>query len=203
MADTPFQESTKQYHFSDSSNSPKRVKRLIILVFFIAITGGLIFGVSQFVGKSDTENKEEPLTPTPTDFVFPTDTPVPTEAKQKTTPTQKPSSTITPRPTTNPKDKATGLDRSTLSLEVQNGSGVVGAASKASDLLKSFGYNVIRTGNADNFDYDKTIIQIKSDKTSFLSLLKKDLEGSYVIGSASASLSASASADAIVIVGKE
>ena len=57
--------------------------------------------------------------------------------------------------------------------------------------------------NADNFDYDKTVVKTTSAKSNYLNLLKKDLSGSYTIGTASADLNPSeANYQAIVIVGK-
>lgn len=182
-----------------NQQSPKKSRRfvLIILVFIIFAIG--VFGGKHFLN-SKNPKKVSPsvtITPTPTEYQFPTDTPSPSES-----PTPEKPPTSTPKPTTNPVDKATGLDRSKLSIEVQNGSGEVGAASKASDTLKTFGYKVIATGNADNFNYENTTIKVKTEKSDFLSLLKKDLGFSYTVGTASADLSASSSADALVIVGK-
>ena len=131
-----------------------------------------------------------------TEYQFPTDTPPPptgTESNPTVAPTAK---------AVNPIDAATGLDRSTLSVEVQNGSGVTGAASKGSDILKSFGYKVSAIGNADNENYENATIQVKSTKSNYLALLKKDLGFSYTVGTTSADLEPSSTADALVIIGK-
>jgi hypothetical protein len=69
--------------------------------------------------------------------------------------------------------------------------------------LEDKGYNVVGTGNAKNFDYEKTEIIIKADKTSSLDKLKSDLSASYSVGSTSATLDSTASYDAQVIIGKE
>ncbi len=110
--------------------------------------------------------------------------------------------TLTPKPTANPVDKDTGLDRSELSITVENGSGEAGVAGKASDILKNLGYNVTSSDNADNFDYTNVTIQVKSSKSDFLSLLKKDLGFDYTIGNATSDLPDSFSSDALVIIGK-
>lgn len=192
-----------QSSFDKSSNyvsqSPKKSRRLMLIIFIIIVVGALIFGGKGFFGGRSEKSDESSIVPTPTieNIEFPTETPIPTVS-----PTLEPTIVPTAKPTSNPVDNATGLDRSTLPVEVQNGSGEVGAASKASETLKTFGYRVVAIGNADNFNYEDTTIKIKSDKSDFLPLLKKDLGFSYTIGSSSADLSASSSADVVVIIGK-
>ena len=114
------------------------------------------------------------------------------------TPTQTPA----PSPTSNPIDSTTGLDRSKLSVIVENGSGEAGIAGKAEVTLQNLGYDVISTGNADNFNYSNVTIQVKAFDSDYLALLQKDLGFDYTIGSASADLSDGFSSDALVIIGK-
>lgn len=201
MEDSSFQPSASQYNYS--SGSPKKSKKfLFIIIFFILLIGTIFATQKLFFATSVSE--EVTITPTPTEFQFPTDTPEPS-ISPTAEPTEKPTTAPSATPTkkaSNPVDSSTGLDRSTLSVEVQNGSGEVGAAGKAADVLKSFGYNVTSTGNADNYEYQNVTIQVKSIKSNFLSLLKKDLGFSYTVGSTSADLSSSSTADALVIIGK-
>lgn len=126
--------------------------------------------------------------PTPTPIVE--ETPEPTLEEE---PTPEPTSSI---------DSATGLDRAELNVTVQNGSGEAGVAKKAGDLLKDLGYNVVSTGNADNYEYTDVTVRVKSTEKKYLPLLIKDLSGTYTIGASSSDLSASESAEAVVIVGK-
>lgn len=193
-----------QTTFDKSSNylpkSPRKSRRLIFIVFVVILIGALVFGGKRFFGSKSEKQDKPSITITPPTIQqteFPTDTPVPTDS-----PTPEPTVVPTRKPTVNPVDQTTGLDKSTLSVEVQNGSGEFGEASKASEVLKTFGYHVVIVGNADNFNYENVTIKIKSDKSDFLGLLKKDLGFSYTIGSTSANLSASVSSDAVVIVGK-
>lgn len=181
-----------------SPMSPRKSRRLIFIIFIIIVIGAAVFGGRSFLGSKNEKQDKSSIIPSPTGQIeLPTDTPVPTNS-----PT--PEATVVPtrKPTANPVDKATGFDRSTISLEVQNGSGEFGAASKASEVLKIFGYRIAATGNADNFNYENLTIKVKSDKSHFLELLKKDLGFNYTIGSTSANLSATSSADALVVVGK-
>lgn len=197
----PEQTPTRHYTFERGGNAKK--KRALFLLVFLLIAGGLVFGASRFLGSS-TQQEEAAVSPTPTEFIFPTDTPAPTE-EEDTTPTPKPTTaaaTPTSRPTSNPVDSGTGLDRSDISVEVLNGSGETGVAGKASDYLKSLGYGIASVGNADNTDYQGVTIQVKSSRSSFAALLKKDLSSDYTVTSATSDLSASSSADALVIIGK-
>lgn len=195
-----------QPSFDKSSNyvpqSPKKSRRLMLIIFTI-IVGALVFGGKGFFGGKSEKPDESSIAPTPTIEKIEFSTESLTETSIPTvSPTPKPTVAPTAKPTSNPVDNTTGLDRSTFSVEVQNGSGEVGAASKASEVLKTFGYRVVAVGNADNFNYEDATIQVKADKSDFLALLKKDLGFSYTIASSSSDLSASASADAVVIVGK-
>lgn len=178
-------------------SKPKKPLKWVVLSLIVVILAlGIFFG-AKTLGK--TQKKEVVPTPTPTQNLFPTDTPTPEESG---TPTPKVTSTPTPKPTTNPVDKATGLDRSELTVEIQNGSGTVGAASKFSDFIKGFGYHVVSVGNADNFNYENITISVKSDFAKYLPLLKKDVSSSYTVTTANSTLSASSSADAVLIIGK-
>lgn len=100
-----------------------------------------------------------------------------------------------------PIDKS-GLDRSTLSVTVQNGSGTEGVAGKAANILKDFGYNVVSTENANNYNYKGVTIKIKEENSKFLNLLKKDLSRDYTISLTSSDLSSSSPTSALIIIGK-
>lgn len=100
-----------------------------------------------------------------------------------------------------PIDKS-GLDRSKLSIAVVNGSGIEGTAGKAAMILKAFGYNVVSTGNADNFNYEGVTIKVKNDKSKFADLLKKDLSKDYTIKSTSSDLPSDSPTSALIIIGK-
>lgn len=100
-----------------------------------------------------------------------------------------------------PIDKS-GLDRSKLSVAVKNGSGTEGAAGKGTTILKGFGYNVVSTGNADNYNYQGVTIKVKKENSNFLNLLKKDLTKDYAVTSSSSDLSSDSSTDALIIIGK-
>ena len=173
-------------------------KRYIIVIVIIVVLVIVILGIFKFASNSGSKKVE--ITPTPTQEVLPTDTPTP---EVSTTPSPTEKLTATPKPSVNPIDKTSGLDRSKLSIHVLNGNGTAGASKKAADLLEGLGYNVTETSNADNFNYDKTVIQLTSEKSDYLALLKKDLSGTYTIGTASADLTGGSNYNAVVTIGKQ
>lgn len=169
--------------------------RVRIVAIILIVVGVGVFLVNMFWGTASKKQDSVVTSPTPTDFPFPTDTPTPTLVAS-------PSASITVKPTIATTEKTTGLDKSALTVDVQNGGGVVGAASKMAETLRSFGYTVGTIGNAPSYEYLDVTISVKSTKSTYLPILKKDLSTSYAIASSSATLSASSSADAVVIVGK-
>ncbi len=187
---------------NDNSNG---AKRYFVIISSIVVIGLIIFGATRFFGGA-TESTGQ--TPTPTVEAFPTDaptqisnTPIPTES-EKPTDTPTPTKSVTPTKA-NSIDPTTKLDRADLDIHVLNGSGVSGASKKMSDYLEGLGYNVIQIGNAENFDYEETEIQLKSASSKYLNLIKSDLGKEYTVGTATTDLATSERPDAYVIVGKE
>jgi len=86
--------------------------------------------------------------------IFPTATP---------TPAPKPTATPTPK-----------VSRQDLEIEILNGTGKAGQASSLQEELEELGYNIGKIGNADNYDYQKTVIIAKNQ--AIYKLVKKDLE---------------------------
>lgn len=186
-----------------SAPAPRRrnPKRFFMLLASIVVIALLLFGAFNLLAGDNASDISSDITPTPTEFITeaPTETPTPTEEKTPTptsTPTKASSAAV------DSVDKATGLDRSTLKVAVENGSGETGVAAKASDFLEGLGYNVVSVGNADTQDFQNVTIQVKSTKSNFLTLLKKDLSANYTVGTTSSDLDAASSADALVIIGQ-
>lgn len=104
---------------------------------------------------------------------------------------------------TAPIDQVTKLNRGKVKVLVQNGSQEVGAAQKMADILKDFGYTIMKTENADKFDYIDVSIHMKNSIADYRNLIKKDLQlAEYSISSMALNLSASESADVVIIVGR-
>lgn len=189
-------------------SQPKRPKTLIVLAVFLLLLGVILFVGSRFLTTQQTTEEEESAKAAPTAIIAPSDTPAPSEeptptSKSNVTPSKAaaPTTASTTSSSTSSVDKTTGLDRADLTVSILNGSGVAGVASKMSTTLKDLGYAIGSTGNADNFDYQNVTIQVKSAKSKYLPLLKKDIAASYTVGDATATL-ASGSADAVIIIGK-
>lgn len=116
-----------------------------------------------------------------------------------TSPTPTPTPTATPTPTPD----VSALDRSSLSIQVLNGSGIPGVAGTMKDLLEEKGYTVDNTGNAETYDYETTLILVKAESEAYIALLEEDLKESYSLGTSKATLEDDVPYDVRIIVGKE
>lgn len=204
MEEVSFQE------YATTKQGPRFPKKLLLVLLFLLVLAGLGFTGYGILNSTDSELAATPTdTPIPTEM--PTETPTPTIDPSitpgKLTPTKAASGTPTPSKAQSggagSVDKATGLDRADLTVEVLNGGGVAGAAGKMADELEDFGYAIGGTDNTETFDYTDVTIQVKSTKSKYLALLKKDLGATHTIDDATSDLAASHDADAVVIIGKE
>ncbi len=113
----------------------------------------------------------------------------------KTTPTPSPSPLPSPTPTP-------AFKKENLKIQVLNGSGIAGKASEMKDILKKKGYGEIITGNADNFDYKITEIQVKKDKVAASNMIKDDLKD-YLSTFKETTLDDKKTPDIIIIIGTD
>jgi len=167
--------------------------RFLILVAVVIVLALIIFGISQLFFAKQSPKKESLVVPTVA--LTPTNSPEETKGAE-VTPTKGTDKTPTPKPGTS------ALDKTKISIEVQNGSGEPGVASKMSTLLKSLGYTVSGTGNADTFDYANVVIKTKAASSKYLPNLKKELSQTYTVGQTYSNLPDTAAVDIVVIVGK-
>lgn len=98
---------------------------------------------------------------------------------------------------------AKGIDRKDVKVKILNGSGIAGKAGEAATLLENLGYQIVETGNANSFDYEETVIQIKKEKKDFFPDLTNDLKSAYTVSREEIELSEEEEVDAVVIVGKK
>lgn len=68
-----------------------------------------------------------------------------------------------------------------VTIEVLNGSGVQGLASKAASDLESLGFVVERVGNADHFDYEETLVIALEDKVDKARAVALQIPGSSML----------------------
>ena len=116
----------------------------------------------------------------------------------ETTPTPV-EQTVTQAPEPSP---AVELDKTELTIKILNGTGIPGAANGMAEVLEAAGYEGIKTGNADNYDYQESIIQIKESKSAYLSLLTEDLTTDYTLAQESETLAEEEDFDVMIILGK-
>lgn len=181
------------------SSRPAKRKGKGILFFFLFVT--VLVGGFLSVGFFQTNTSSTPLpVPQPSKQALENNSP---SSSDSAVLSSQDVATPSPKPTSAFIDPETGLDKAELAVVIQNGSGGLGVGIQASEVLHSYGYHVISIGNADNFNYQTSAISIKSSKSAYLPLLKKDLSTQYTISTASANLSEKSSSDVVFIVGKE
>lgn len=160
-----------------NSESFEKTNYLWIIIPTALLIGALVGGLITYFSGISKLNPES--TPTPVVTIQPTIQP---------TPTASPSST---------------LKKDVLKIQILNGSGVSGAASKAKTLLEGLGYKEIDTGNASMSDLAQTEIAIKDTKKEYLDLIIKDLSKSYTAIEASKALVSTSKYDLVITLGKK
>lgn len=159
-------------------NAPKNKHLFLIIgivLICIAIIGGGLFYLRAKTAKEEAKKEQPAITPiTPTSYISPS----PSASKS-----------------------AVFLDVSTYTIKVLNGSGIKGEASKVKDILEQEKFNIEDIGNADNANYEKSVISAKKEISSkFLDKLKAVLEETYVLDP-NKELPDSEKVDVIVIIG--
>lgn len=128
-------------------------KWLIIFIVLLILGGAGIF----FFTKSGEEEKPSP---TPVFNV------TPIENKETSTPV----ATKSPEP----------VKKDSVSIEIQNGTGITGEAKLLQDKLKALGYSDIKVGNASSTDYSETTVTfLKTLSQTVQDEIKKELEKTY------------------------
>lgn len=179
------------YARPQNSGDKKLSKRLIVFgslfIVVLILIGSAIYFITQDrspqadeVTKSITLPEDQEITPTPEI----TDEEELVEDEED----------ISPTPSLVEEDEE-------ISVSVQNGSGVQGAAGEVASALRSAGFTISSTTNADSTDYTDVTITIKNSQRNSLNDIEEALSQNYVIGSTSTDLPESTSYDVLVIVG--
>lgn len=157
------------------------MKTILIFVVSFVVSFGLIFGLSRLSSAGfditamfGSNKADEPIEPLDLDEEEPTEAPTPTPS----------------------------LAREDIKVKILNGSGIVGKAGEIEELLQDEGYSDIVTGNADNFDYDTSEIQVKEDKEEAFDILSGDLADLVKIDDFS-TLDEDDAADIVFIIGTD
>jgi hypothetical protein len=150
----------------------------IILLVIGAVAGAVFYFKSNKDKISNISIKDSIIKATPT--IETTATPIPP----------------TVAPTVDPKEL------SKLTVNILNGNGIIGDASKAKTLLKDLKFKEIKTGNAEGKDYVSTTVSLKSTvPQGTYEKIKALLQNDYSVTKSDGSLEDSASTDIIIILG--
>lgn len=110
---------------------------------------------------------------------------------------------VTPTPTSTPTPTPTpAFKKEDVKIKILNGSGTPGKAAEVKDILADKGYGEILTDNADNFDYETTILQVKKNRRQAISWIKTDLKN-YLTDIKTESLEDDQAADVVLIIGQD
>lgn len=117
----------------------------------------------------------------------------------KSSPAVKP--TTAPRPTSIP-TPTPSFKKEELKIKVLNGSGTAGKAGAVMGILKNKGYQEVLTGNADNFEYVKSELQVKKSKSQAAGMIQTDLKD-YVSSFKQTVLDEKEAADVVITIGSD
>lgn len=191
-----WQQNMEEISYAGSGGSGKKrlSKRLLIFgglfILVLLLLGSAVYFITQDSNSSEPDETASSISLPPEEEI--TETPTPEEEGSPTP----------ERPTTPSKAPAsTASENSDISISVQNGSGVSGAAAEAADVLKTAGYTISSTGNADSTNYSDVTIQIKNSLRSSLADIEEALSDDYTVGETSTDLPESTSYDVLVIIG--
>lgn len=148
------EEKTPEVGFPMAQPKPKgRINKLVIfaLVLLLLVGGGI------FLFSRGSKDNNSGISPTPT-------------VEGLTNPTSTPTETATPSP----------VDKSDVSIEIQNGTGIPGEAAYLQGVLKSLGYSDIKVSNADSDTHETTTVTFaKSLSSTIVDEITKKLESTY------------------------
>lgn len=198
-----WQQIMEEISYAGSRNRGKKRLSKRLLIF-----GGLFLLVLVLLGSAIYFITSDEKAPESEEQVQTTDSiSLPAEDTLSETPTLEEEVSVTPEKSTTPtKSPSTtpsaSNSKADIKISVQNGSGVTGAAGDAADVLRTAGYTISSTGNADNSDYADVTIRIKNSKKASLSAIEDTLSDDYTVGETTTTLPESTSYDVLVIVGK-
>jgi len=133
-------------------------------------------------------------------FKGPQDTNTNQSIKESTVSSKKNEATNGSKKQATPASQPKEVNKADFKIRILNGSGKSGVAIQARDFLAAKGYTVESTGNAANFDYKTTMVQIKDSKKEISKPLTNDLQERYSI-SIDLPLSEGELFDVLIIIG--
>jgi len=154
MPEPIVEEKTPEVGFPMAQPKPKgKINKLVIfaLVLLVLVGGGI------FLFSRSSKEDNSGISPTPT-------------VEGLSGPDSTPTETATPSP----------VDKSDVSIEIQNGTGITGEAAFLQGILKSMGFSDITVGNAAADNHETTTVTFASSLSSALKdEITKKLESTY------------------------
>lgn len=133
-------------------------------------------------------------------YVYLTKTKALDSVKPNVSPTLTPLASSIPVATSTPQ---ANVDLTTFKISVLNGSGGIGIATAAKQIIEKAGFKVASIGNAESFDFTDTIIQVKPGvEASVVAKLKDALSAKYSV-KIGTSLDVANTYDIVVTVGSK
>lgn len=94
------------------------------------------------------------------------------------------------------------VDYGELTLQILNGSGIPGEAGAVKDLLTDLVFDNIVTGNASNYDFEKTVISLKEDvPNQVFTDIKEAISDTYEVEEETETLEDASDYDVVITVG--
>jgi len=150
-------------------------KVIILIVILLVIVGSVVGGVLYFQKGISESTQVEP------------------------TPTQAPVQTATPTP------EAETVDKTNISVNVLNGSGIAGEAGKVKEMLIEAGFSEdnVSIGNAASYDFENVTVSLKEGASNALyDEIEGALTGSYEVSLSDEALDKDTNYEAVLTVGK-
>lgn len=162
-------------------------KKLFFIFFLVLAIGAVTIGGIVVSRKSLEKQTEIPEVATIVESII--------------TPTQSQEATQSATTSASPSEEQVNL--SDYSAQVLNGSGKVGEAGKAGDILEAEGFEGIKLGNADSYDFTDTQVSLKQGTPKFVfDAIESALKSDYAVKKVDA-LDEDSEFDVVIIVGSK
>ncbi len=160
--DSAFNQPTSSNVSFPTVGAPKKSggPKTLLIIGILILVGILGFVIYKSANKEDMEVSEQPS---------PFDNVITNDSNNEVVATPTPTSAGTPKP----------ADRSAVSIEVQNGTGITGEAAYLQNQLKSLGYTDVKVGNATSQDATETVVTFASSSSGVVSEITQKLNTIY------------------------
>jgi len=123
------------------------------------------------------------------------------QSTRTTTPVAETSTSPTPEEIATPTPEE--VDRTVYTIEIQNGSGIVGKAGEVQQYLEDEGFSISGTANADSYNYETSVIYASADvNPAWIEELRNVIGKEYDVEGTVEELDMDTDADVVVVVGK-